>query len=410
MKFKLLTISVMYDGFLKSFYKKNPDYRFLQYKSQYEHIVDETSEPVGSYTKVFNRHGIEAACIITNAAWLQKKWQIENGVHSTSNDLLVLEQVKKYRPDVLWIDSPDYFEKKWVDMVRQFVPDIKLIIGSHCAPYGLAMLENLRNLDFILTCTPGMRDEFEKNGLKAFLVYHAFDSDILDKLKDKADSSPENDFIFSGSLFKGGGFHNKRIELLESILKKNIDLKIYGNLEAGYKTTAKQLIYYILRVVDFFKIGKLLRKVPLILKHEAYGENLISNYSVKLKKAMHSPVFGIEMFQLLKKSKIILNIHGDVAGDYAGNVRLFEATGVGSCLLTDYKKNLSELFDVEKEIVVFNGNEDCINKIEWLLANDEAREKIASAGQQKTLLVHSIEERCKSIINIINKELEAKLK
>jgi spore maturation protein CgeB len=394
----------MYSGFLRSFYRKYPDNKNLTYKDQYENILNETSEPIGSYTIMFNKHGIEAACIITNADFLQKRWQAENGYHSISNRLLVFEQVKKFNPDVLWIDSIDYFERKWIDLVRQSVPDIKLIIGSHCAPYNLRMLENFKNLDFIFTCTPGLKLDLEKNNLKVFLVYHAFDPEVLIKIND-VNSFPENDFIFSGSLYKGGGFHDRRIDLLENILKKNIDLKIYGNLEKKCKTRAKQLIYYIFRLLNFLKMSRFINRFPILLNQEKYGENLVASNSKILTKAVSPPVFGMDMFRLIKKSKIILNIHGDIAGDYAGNVRLFEATGVGSCLLTDNKKNLSELFNIGKEIVVYNGVDDCIEKIRWLSENEVERKKIADAGQQRTLTSHSVEERCKSIINIISKEL-----
>ena len=44
-------------------------------------------------------------------------------------------------------------------------------------------------------------------------------------------------------------------------------------------------------------------------------------------KITEPAVFGLDMYKLISKSKIILNIHGEIAGDYAGNVRLFEATG-----------------------------------------------------------------------------------
>ena len=395
----------MYSGFLNSFYKRNPHYKKLSFESQSEQILRETSEPIGSYTKMFNSMGIEASCVITNASLLQKRWRIENGLLSVTNDILVLEQVKKNKPDVLWIESLDYFEKKWVDLVRKSVPEIKLIIGSHCSPYSLKMLENFRNLDFVFTCTPGMKNEFEKNKLKTHLVYHAFDTNVLDRIKEDTDLLPVNDFIFTGSLFKGGGFHDKRIDFLESILKKNIDLKIYANLEKGYKTSAKQLIYYTLRLLNILKIDKFFKRLPFIAKHNIYSENLVATYSVKLKKAVHKPVFGLEMYSLLKKSKIVLNMHIDAAGDYAGNVRLFEATGVGSCLLTDNKKNLGELFDVNKEIVVYDGVDDCIEKTKWLLTHEEERKRIAESGQQRTLSSHTIEERCKKIIEIINSEL-----
>jgi spore maturation protein CgeB len=394
----------MYQGYLKSFYKKYPEMQSLTYGEQYDKLLSDTSEPVGSYTRMFNRLGVETECIITNAEYLQKKWRIENGFASINKSDLVLEQVKKFKPDVLWIEGFDYTEKKWTDKVRQYVPCIRLLIGFHCAPFNLSMLENFRNLDFVLTCTPGLKHDFETNGLKTFLVYHAFDSTNLDKIRNE-NPFPENDFVFSGSLFIGGGFHDKRIELLENILKENIDLKIYGNLEKLYKTRIKQFLFYIFKLLNYLKLGNSLRKFSLFHNNGKYSENLITSYSKRLTQSVYPPVFGVDMLRLLNKSKIVLNMHGDVAGEYAGNIRLFEATGVGSCLLTDNKKNLADLFDIDKEIVVYNGIDDCIEKIKWLLENEEDRNRIAIAGQKKTLTVHTVEDRCRTIISIINEEL-----
>lgn len=408
MSFKLLTIGLMYSEFLRSFYKKHPEYKNLSYKEQCENILVETSEPIGSYNRMFNKLGIEAACIITNAEFLQKKWSEEHGIRSISNHQLVFEQVNELKPDVLWIDSIGFTEKSWVDRVRKYNPGIKLVIGSHCAPYNAKMIENFKNLDFIFTCTPGLKNDLEKKNLKVYLAYHAFDPDVLKKISDN-NSFPENDFIFSGSLYKGGGFHDKRIELLESILGNGIDLKIYGNLEKKCKTRAKQFIYYMFRLMHYLKIDKLLSRFPMFLNQKKYGENFVPTNSRKLTKTVRPPVFGMDMFRLMQKSKIILNIHGDIAGDYAGNVRLFEATGVGSCLLTDDKRNLNDLFDVDKEIVVYKGFDDCIEKIKWLKENDEERSRIAKSGQQRTLASHNVEERCKTIINIISMELRDKL-
>jgi spore maturation protein CgeB len=100
-----------------------------------------------------------------------------------------------------------------------------------------------------------------------------------------------------------------------------------------------------------------------------------------------------------------LNMHVGVAGDYAGNMRIFEVTGVGSCLLTDNKKNIGELFETDKEILVYNSTEDCLEKIKWLSDHEEERKKIADEGHWKTLKYHTVENRCKQIHEIISKEL-----
>jgi spore maturation protein CgeB len=76
--------------------------------------------------------------------------------------------------------------------------------------------------------------------------------------------------------------------------------------------------------------------------------------------------------------------------------------------LTDNKENLGELFDLNTEVVVYNSIEDCIEKVKWLIEHDDERKKIALCGQQKTLKLHTIENRCRTIIDIINRELRQK--
>ena len=59
------------------------------------------------------------------------------------------------------------------------------------------------------------------------------------------------------------------------------------------------------------------------------------------------------MYRVLARSKIALNRHIDVAEDHANNMRLYEATGVGTFLITDAKRNLSELFEPGEEVVTY---------------------------------------------------------
>jgi spore maturation protein CgeB len=68
------------------------------------------------------------------------------------------------------------------------------------------------------------------------------------------------------------------------------------------------------------------------------------------------------------------------------------------------------LFNAGSEVVVYENAEDCIAKVKWLLDHEDERKKIALAGQQKTLKYHTVENRCRSIIEIINNELKSSAK
>jgi len=101
----------------------------------------------------------------------------------------------------------------------------------------------------------------------------------------------------------------------------------------------------------------------------------------------------------------VLNIHIDISPRSASNVRLFEATGVRSCLLTDWKENLPELFELDHEIVVYRNIDECLEKARWLLENQEKRKEIAFAGQRRTLRQHLYRHRAVPLNDIIRRML-----
>jgi spore maturation protein CgeB len=117
------------------------------------------------------------------------------------------------------------------------------------------------------------------------------------------------------------------------------------------------------------------------------------------------PALGIEMYQILNRSKITLNHHIDMAGCYANNLRLYEATGVGTLLITDWKKNLHELFEPGREVVSYRSPEECIELVRYYLEHDEERQAIARAGQARTLRDHTSHQRMQSLVEIVSRYL-----
>src|SRR3989344_7172227 len=109
------------------------------------------------------------------------------------------------------------------------------------------------------------------------------------------------------------------------------------------------------------------------------------------------------MYNIMLQSKITINRHIDIAEDYANNMRLYEATGCGAMLITDKKKNLSDLFKIDKEIISYEDTDDLIEKIRYYLKKDKEREAIASAGQKRTLKDHNYSVRMKELVNILEK-------
>ena len=72
-----------------------------------------------------------------------------------------------------------------------------------------------------------------------------------------------------------------------------------------------------------------------------YGGPLKLYFKTLLKK----PIFGIDYYKSINNSKNSLNIHTEGCGDCSGNIRLFEITGLRSCMISEKFQNMEHLFE-----------------------------------------------------------------
>lgn len=124
-----------------------------------------------------------------------------------------------------------------------------------------------------------------------------------------------------------------------------------------------------------------------------------------LRKCYMGEAWGREMYQILKNSKVTINHHGDVA-PYANNMRLFEATGVGTLLVTDWKANLNEMFAPGQEVVTYQTTDECAKLIRHYLEHKDEREAIARAGQERSLREHTYEQRMTELVEMVGKHIK----
>jgi hypothetical protein len=296
---------------------------------------------------------------------------------------------------------------EWIEIVKSEVVGVKKIVGHICAPYNHVHLAALCKLDLVFTCTPCMFDELKKKGIKRVeLIYHSFDPIVIEKLKKEENHYPASNVLFTGSLLTGYGLHKTRIDYLEEFIKNDINVTLYGNVESKNRIFLKKTLSKTVRTLNNFKLNFLVNSLPILNKYKLHAESEISYYSNELLSRVKSPVFGIEMYKTLEKSNICFNIHGDIAKGCACNLRLFEATGAGVCLLTDWKQNLPELFDVDNELITYRSMNECVEKIKWLDEHPLERKKIGDAGQRRTLKDHTVGKRVVKVDYILTNLLK----
>jgi glycosyltransferase involved in cell wall biosynthesis len=140
------------------------------------------------------------------------------------------------------------------------------------------------------------------------------------------------------------------------------------------------------KTIDVGFCGNVLNRGHVINSLDKYG----------IKKDIF--VIGDDMVDVINSYKIHLNCN--ISNDI--NYRTFETTGCGTFLLTNYTPGLEKLFDIGKEIVVYNDLNDLDNKVKYYLENEEEREKIAKAGYERSKKDHTYFERSKRLVEIIN--------
>jgi spore maturation protein CgeB len=123
--------------------------------------------------------------------------------------------------------------------------------------------------------------------------------------------------------------------------------------------------------------------------------------SSPLHHCLRGEVWGDDMYQALRRSRITLNSHIDLVGRDAANMRLFEATGVGAFLLTDFKENLHTLFAPGREVAAWHSVDACLSAIDRYLADHATRTAIAQAGQARTLAQHTYRHRAAEILGFV---------
>lgn len=83
-------------------------------------------------------------------------------------------------------------------------------------------------------------------------------------------------------------------------------------------------------------------------------------------------------------------------------LRIFDILGAGGFLITNYQEELSEYFEIGRDLVVYESEEDLLEKVAYYLQHEEERKEIAENGHRKVQQYHSYEVRLQEIFLIIS--------
>jgi len=381
---RILILDTHYQESLRRVYENDPQLAQQPSSKQLRTIYETGFGRADSLPLNLRKLGHNVEQFIVNAGPIQTRWADENGLQiqtkrSTALKIqqrlkrsvdrlrdkpkipgmnvaqwemeVVLAQARSFKPDVIFVCDvlylPAHFHRTLKDYTRLLVGEMAYPIPPHL---------DLGPFDLIVSAAPHFVDRLRKAGVQSELLRLGFEQTILDRL---GSQTIDTELAFIGSVGKD---HQQRLQLLE----------------------------------------ELCREVPIAF-WGAGAENLPPDSP--LRGRVKPPLWGYDMYRQLQRSKIALNIHIDMAEQYAANMRLYEATGVGTMLLTDWKVNLSELFEPGKEVAAYRSIDECVELVKYYLAHEDERAAIAKAGQQRTLCEHSYYHRMQELTEILSRRL-----
>lgn len=108
-------------------------------------------------------------------------------------------------------------------------------------------------------------------------------------------------------------------------------------------------------------------------------------------------VMGDEMVK--KVQSYFLHFNQNILDDI--NYRTFETAGCRTALITNYSPCLEELFDLDKDILVYKNEEDLYNLLDKHLNDDALLWQIANNSYKNASENHTYTSRCKQFIEIL---------
>ncbi len=359
---RVLFVQTFYPEFLHTLYAEQPQLKSLPFAEQSAAVFDTAFGIGDAYSHELRTLGCDAREVICNAEILQSQWAGENDVNLIGNEhdrrrQILAAQIAHFQPDVLYV-----FE--WSPLGDTFLAEIKSQVGSLVGQIASPLPTNrtFAAYDLMVSSFPPIVKHFNELGVQAAHLRLGFDRRVLDRLADK---SKVYDVTFVGGFAPS---HPDRISWLETLLE-DFDINVFG-----------------------------------------YGQEQIAEES-PVRTKHHGERWGRAMFDVLHQSRITLNRHAhiDVRGcidtSYANNMRLYEATGVGTCLITESRSNLADLFVPGREVVTYRDDRECVEKVRYYLAHAEARREIAKAGQARALQEHTYAHRMADLKEILTQAL-----
>ncbi|MGO8908880.1 MAG: glycosyltransferase, partial [Bradyrhizobium sp.] len=117
-------------------------------------------------------------------------------------------------------------------------------------------------------------------------------------------------------------------------------------------------------------------------------------------RVANPPVFGRQLYELIGKSKIVLNGAIDMAGSDRGNMRCFEAMGCGALLVSDAGRYPAGM-EAGRTLETYDSPAHAVASISKCLDNWSISAAIAAHGRDQVSEIYSKPLQWKQFVDLV---------
>ncbi|MFD2207942.1 glycosyltransferase family protein [Kiloniella antarctica] len=357
---KFLEYMSFYSSYLEELYASKPLLSSTPFQNQMNVLEADAFSGGHLFAPAMKQHGYDNTFAVVNCKQAQNAWARENKIPTelATRNQIICNQIDTIRPDVLHIADPVALDPR---LLNECSWKPKLVMAWRAAP--IPDDADWSNVDLMISTLGVCREKAMKLGARSVQKFSpAFPEFVAKKI---ANEIKQWDVVFAGQV---GTLHRKR----------------------------QQLIQHLIGMPEFQSKNRSLR---------LYLANWTSVTFDDAKSFIKPAVWGMEMFRTLKKGRIVVNNHIDMADNMASNMRIFETLGVGSFLLTEESDELAELFEPGVEVETYSCLSEMEDKIRYYLNHPEKREAIAKRGQVRCFRDHGLVARSQELDLLIKNYL-----
>jgi spore maturation protein CgeB len=296
-----------------------------------------------SWDQLFNRKEL-----IINQFLKKVQFRLCNGpvIQKINNNLL--ETVRNTSPDVIWIYRGEPIWPKTLLKIKSFYPGIFLVGYHNDDPFGVSNSEqsfkNYREsillFDLVFAYRPKNVTDFLACGAKQVQLLPPY---FIPWIHYPVNLSPEEELKYACDVaFVGHYEEDGRIDLIERVINKKVDFKLYG---------------------------------PEWYRAQRRSKTLQSLGHVE------API-GIDYTKAICGAKIVLAFHSNRNNDVYTR-RNFEIPACGAFMLSKYSDWLASTFEQGVDAEYFTNGGELLEKIDFYIKHVLLRKMIADSGYKK---------------------------